>query len=239
MNAQVDWSEFDSEIYEANNYRTLRDDDQQIIDKVRDFFAAADIAPNARGLDIGAGPNLYPALSMLPFCERIDLWEYSEPNLEWLRRQVPSFESNWDRFWEELARDPAYARVSEPRRRLASVAAVERGSIFDLPKRTWDVGTMFFVACSISTEIEEFEEAVHSFVQSLRADAPFAAAFMLESEGYDVGSGRFPSVWIDMDRVTSTLEDVAYDVHVDAISSRVPLRKGYHGMCLAVGRALA
>jgi hypothetical protein len=98
---------------------------------------------------------------------------------------------------------------------------------------------MFFVACSISTELAEFQLAVHSFVQSLKADAPFAAAFMLESEGYDVGGERFPSVWIDMDEVRSTLAEVAYDVRVDPITSRVPLRQGYHGMCLALGRALA
>jgi hypothetical protein len=122
---------------------------------------------------------------------------------------------------------------------MREIAHVRRGSIFDLPRRTWDIGTMFFVACSISNDLDEFERAVHRFVRSLRVGAPFAAAFMIGSHGYSVGGQAFPSVEIDIDEVYDALNGVAYSVNIDGIKTSEPLRTGYRGMCLATGRASA
>jgi hypothetical protein len=236
LNSHFNWDKFDSAWYAEHNYQCLRDDDQAIIDSVRDFFADAGVA-DAGGIDVGSGSNLYPALSLLPFCERLELWEYAATNVEWLTEQVNDYDASWDRFWTEFALNPAYSVVPDPRARLAEIAHVRQASVFDLPRRSWDIGTMFFVACSISTEISEFRRAVKIFVHSLRPSSPFAIAFMVDSQGYYVGDTWFPAVPVGLAEINRSLSGIAYDVNIQSIDTGSPLREGYGGMALATGRA--
>lgn len=236
-NDQFDWDHFDSEAYSDHNYREVRDDDREIMKIVRDFFADAGVADGARGLDVGAGANLYPSLAMLPFCSRIDLWEFGASNVAWLTRQTAAFTPNWDEFWDVYRERRPYADLADPRAALADRAEVRQGSIFDLPAARWDLGTMFFVACSLSTDLAEFRRAVHAFVGALKPGAPFASAFMAKSQGYFVGDDWFPAVAIDEAEVARTLAPVATGVRLAPIDIGEPIRDGYSGMIVATGRA--
>ena len=237
LNSQAPWERFDPVSYHDHNYRSVRDDDRQIMKKVRDHFIAAKVT-RGRGIDVGSGTNLYPAMAMLPFCRDLQLWEFAPTNVEWLRSQIARYDDNWDDFWAVYRSRRAYAKVNNPRQELAKRAKVHHASVFDLPPRLWDMGTMFFVACSISTDIEEFDRAVVRFVRSLKPAAPFAAAFMKKSQGYWVDREFFPAVSIASDDISRSLASVAYDVAIHEIVTEVPLRAGYEGMLLAVGRAV-
>jgi len=237
-NADVDWDTFDPEIYRTHNYLSLRDDDRQIMVAMRDFFADAKVT-GGRGVDVGAGANLYPSLAMLPFCARLDLREFSKPNVRWLNQQIKRYDQKWDPFWSVYRQNRIYARIRDPRAALAAVANARQFNLFGLPERRWDLGTMFFVACSMSNDIKEFYEAVARFVRALKVGAPFAVAFMEGSAGYPVGDADFPAVGIHVQEVAESLTGVAYDdVIITRITGGDPLRDGYSGgMILAMGRA--
>ncbi len=245
-NAGAPWPEFDPNDYLLRNYAEVRADDRVVLELVRDFFHDAGLRPqSARGIDVGTGSNLYPALSMLPFCRSITLYEHAKANLEWLTEQRagawPSWGPVWKDFWALLRERTPYARLDgHPRRVLAERAAVTEGSVFELDAAAapWDMGTMFFVAESITDDRREFAEAVRLFLGALRPGAPFAIAFMENSIGYEVGGVRFPAVAIGTGDVDSCLAGLASDVAV----SRIPaggnrLRVGYSGMIVACGRA--
>jgi hypothetical protein len=237
-NDTVDWDLFDSDDYFSHNYKELRHDDAQIIEIVAKFFATCP-APVGRGraIDVGTGTNLYPALAMLPFAADVTLFEHSRSNREWLREELIAPALSWRRFWEAMIADrPAYKRVAEPFRELRERTTVVRGNVFKLEATTYDVGTMFFVAESITTRTEEFEQATRWFVHSLMARAPFAAAFMRDSSGYEVGGRGFPACSIKEDDVRRCLATVAHDVTVQRVDSK-DLRSGYDGMIVATGRA--
>ncbi len=159
---------------------------------MRDYFGtcfADGVRRPGRGVDVGAGANLYPALSMLPWCEKVLLLEYAQPNVEYLEKQASpaGFDTVWDPFWDQLREHPAYAAV-EPRGRFGEIVRVERANLLDLDgQRRWDIGTMFFVADSMSECPEEFRRGVTCFMGALNEGAPFATAFMKESVGYQVG----------------------------------------------------
>jgi hypothetical protein len=234
------WEAFDPDQYFAYNYRELRDDDRRIMEIVRDYFARTGVS-GARGVDVGTGPNLYPALAMLPYCRSLTLSDISHTNTRWLTGHLAlagrtdDFARHWGTGWELFQQHPAY-RVGEPAGPwLARVATVARRSVFDLPRGYWDIGTMFFVACSISTEWADFERAVCCFLGSLVPDAPFAMAFMAHSHGYWVGDVPFPGVFLDVAPVRRFLGTVAHDLQVEEIGSRAPLRPDV-GMILAFGR---
>ena len=72
-----------------------------------------------------------------------------------------------------------------------------KGNLFDLPTDRFHVGTMFFVAESITEQADEFELALRAFTRSLKRGAPFAAAFMRNSTGYTVNDRDFPALRVD------------------------------------------
>jgi hypothetical protein len=236
LNGDFPWDDFDSSWYYDHNYKVLRDDDRQIVEVVRDFFAALDLSSYRNGIDVGSGTNLYPALTMLPLCDKITLYEYSLSNVSWLESEIQSYSSSWDAFWEILAEEPLYNSIDSPRRTLATKACVEQGSIFELPESSWDIGTMFFTAESISPAPAEFKTALGSFIRSLRPGAPFSAAFMENSLGYSVDARKFPAVAITKNDVEDGLAGDTKDLKIYRIGlAGSPLRAGYDGMIVATG----
>ncbi|MEU2287551.1 SCO2525 family SAM-dependent methyltransferase [Streptomyces sp. NPDC013178] len=249
LNDEVLWDTFDPDEYIKRNYLEIQPVDREILTRVRDHFRdhfGADGGRVGSGIDVGAGPNLYPALAMLPWCDRITLLERSESNLRYLRSQLSGYDANWDQFWEVLksgadGAGQAYAELgTDPRVRFKeAVQEPVAGSLFDLCGGTerWDLGTMFFVAESITTSLDEFRRGVGCFMSALNPGAPFAAAFMEHSEGYSVGSQEFPARDIDRTEVTSALADYAEGVEIHRMANPKQLvRTGYTGMILACGR---
>src|SRR5262249_34293010 len=157
--------------YLHHNYLSMHPDDRAVITKVAEFFASKVTGRTSHGIDVGSGTNLYPALAMLPMTDSITFWEYSAGNVRWLQHGVrPSAELQlWDQYWEVLSEaSPMYRAVRRPRARLSEQSIIKQASLFDLPEAEWDIGTMFFVAESITGIRAEFELAVQRFVCSLK-----------------------------------------------------------------------
>jgi hypothetical protein len=237
-NGDVPWHAFDPESYFVHNYEVLRRDERRIIEVIRDFFCSAPPAPGAHGIDVGTGPNLYPAMAMLGSCNRITLLDYSKRNVDWLRRELTDPDPAWHCFWDVFATASEYRRIGDPWAALRRQVTVLHGSLFDLPDRRWDAGTMFFVAESISAKETEFAHAIERFIHCLKPRAPFAAAFMENSQGYSVGTGTYPAVAVTAEDVHRHLQHSATDLLVERVGvSDPPLRDGYSGMVVACGFA--
>lgn len=225
-NNRPNWDQFDSNWHFQHNFDSMRDSDRQILELTSEFFAthATRTAAPRYGLDVGPGTNLYPTLAMLRFCRSITLWEWSAANIAWLQQEIRSFRPSWDLFWARLAGSSRDRINANARRRLGQSAVVARGSIFDLPQARWDMGTMFFVAESITSDYDEFRTATRCFIQSLKPGSPFAAAFMEESLDYWVGSDRYPAVPVTIDDIQDCLSDACSDVTITRISSESGIR---------------
>ncbi|MFE9448492.1 SCO2525 family SAM-dependent methyltransferase [Streptomyces sp. NPDC006739] len=245
LNDDAPWDSFDARAYVDVNYRCVTAEDSLILAIVRDHFAThfdADGRIPLRGIDVGTGANLYPALSLLPWCHEITLCDRSAANVEWLKRQDWALMSErgewlWSQFWDILAERPAYGAIAEPRSLLGSLSRVEHGNLFDLPRAGWEIGTMFFVAESMSTSREEFERAVACFLGSLEPGAPFAAAFVRGSAGYDVGAESYPACDVAESDVHATLARYSERCEITVVDPSVPpFRSGYSGMIVACGR---
>lgn len=239
-NSAAPWQDFDSRYYFSLNYSRLRDDDRQIVERLRDFFGSVTVTPGACGIDVGSGTNLYPALAILPLCEeKLTLCEYAPPNVEWLEKQRASYAPSWDVFWQILQNNPRYAAVADPREAFRLRVEIRQGSVFDLPSEKWDIGTMFFVAESLSSQPAEFRAATESFLRALRPGSPFAAAFMENSAGYEVGDTFFPAVPVSEEDIREVTAGLTEKVEIDRIDiDGKPLREGYSGMLLALGTTI-
>ncbi|GIE94981.1 SCO2525 family SAM-dependent methyltransferase [Paractinoplanes rishiriensis] len=236
-NADVEWDDFDSAAYFEHNYGELRPDDARIIEIIAGYFQST-FPPHrvGRAIDVGSGTNLYPALTMLPYSSRVTLFERAFTNRQWLTRELDKPQSSWKQFWDAISagRD-TYAKINDPLDMLHRLARVVRGNVFNLAADEYDLGTMFFVAESITTRTDEFQRATRQFVNSLKRNAPFAAAFMRDSSGYIVGNQRFPACSITEEDVRKALAPVARNVDIVMVESN-DLREGYGGMMVATGR---
>jgi hypothetical protein len=248
-NADAPWNMFSSHDYWRRNYSELQAEDREIILRVSHFLISAlGGCPRVqRAIDVGAGTNLYPALLMLPWTERILLADFSKSNVTWLHDELADNTSPWPwhPFWQEMRESKGYSDVSRPRVRLRQACASEPGhagveqlSVFDLPKARWNLGTMFFVAESITEDPAEFRAAVAAFVGALTPGAPFAAAFMAGSDGYPVDGTHFPALPIKPDDISGHLTELGVrDPSVDLLDTRDRVRHGYTGMIVATGFA--
>jgi hypothetical protein len=246
-NADAPWNMFSSQHYWRQNYRELQAEDREIIRRVSHFFMAAlaGCPPVQRAIDVGAGTNLYPALLMLPWTRQILLADFSKSNVSWLHDQVDDNTSPWAwlRFWAEMREAKGYSDVAKPRKRLREAcvpvpghAGIEQLSVFDLPKARWNLGTMFFVAESITEDPKEFRAAVAAFVGALTPGAPFAATFMAGSAGYPVDGTRFPALPIEPDHVQRHLAELGVrEPSVDLLETSDRVRDGYEAMIVATG----
>ena len=246
-NADVQWNRFSSEDYWRRNYSKLQAEDQEIIHLVSQFFIAAFAdRPRARqGIDVGSGTNLYPALLMLPWTDRILLADFSERNVEWLRRQLADDSGGWTwrPFWHELQEKEGYAQIADPHKHLrvachgeAGHAGIERCSVFSLPEARWDLGTMFFVAEGITEDPAEFQAALARFARALKPGAPFATTFMAGSHGYPVAGTDFPALPITADDVRRHFTELGVgELSVELLRTKHRVRDGYEGMIVATG----
>ena len=240
-NNAAPWADFDAEGYWKFNFASLLPEDAQIIRRASNFLieACGDRAPARSAVDVGAGSNLYPALLMLPWTERITFTDFAGTNINWLVENLADVpgEWAWQPFWDLMAGLPGYRNVEQPRRRLGAVQNVSSQSVFDLPPRTWDLGSMFFVADGITTDEKEFEAAVRSFLGSLTPRAPFMMAFMENSVGYDVSGVSFPAVKVTLESLGALLDRIPV-VGTDVLrtdNSVRRLRAGYTAMLLVTG----
>lgn len=246
-NAKAPWQEFSSEKYFDHNYKKVQAEDQEIIHRVSQFFndTFAHRDRVKRAIDVGSGSNLYPALLMLPWADHIQLTDYSPRNVEWLRENISTDRSpwTWQQFWRELEKHKAYDQIGEPRKLLREaclgdpeLGGIRQQSVFDLPSAQWQLGTMFFVAESITEEFAEFHEAIRRFVGALEPGAPFATAFMAGSLGYEVDGTWFPALQIESADVQGCFEEFGVtDLSVFRNATSPGVRPGYEGMIVATG----
>ncbi|MFE2421152.1 SCO2525 family SAM-dependent methyltransferase [Streptomyces hokutonensis] len=241
MNADVPWDEFNPVDYISHNYRSVLPADAKIIAIVRDHFSdhfRRFPGRRIRGIDVGAGANLYPALAMLPWCDEITLLDRSSRNVEYLLGQSDGYDANWDAFWRELCQNDGYAAYPhDPRERFKQVVRVEEGDLFHLAGQEgrWTLGTMFFVAESITASKTEFEQAIKCFFHYLEPGAPFAAAFMEKSEGYEVGGLDFPACKVRRRQIRRTLRGHAKGLRTFSVGKHDKVRDGYKSMIVARG----
>ena len=246
-NTDVQWNRFSPQDYWQRNYYKLQAEDQEIIRRVSQFFIAVfrDRPRARRGIDVGSGTNIYPSLLMLPWTEQILLTEYSESNVRWLRRQLADDRApwTWRPFWHELQAAERYNEIAEPCKHLRvachsepGYAGIERHSVFSLPKARWNLGTMFFVAESITEDPIEFRAALAGFVGALKPGSPFATAFMAGSQGYPVAGTHFPALPITPDDVRRHFTELGMSgLSVELLHTEHRVRDGYAGMIVATG----
>jgi NNMT/PNMT/TEMT family protein len=241
-NADYQWAHFDSEAYFQHYYGEPHPDDDCVIQfAVEAMKRAAPIDAELDIVDVGTGPSLIPFLCALPRARRLTAWEYAESNVAWLEAELQRQDTRpqWRHFWHVVRHayrpDPL---TEDPMPLLRAKCVIQRGSVFDLPKRNWDAATMFFCAESITERQDEFEAACVAFARSVKQGGMLAAAFLVRSAGYIVADRAFPVLRLTPELIEEVFASNADNVKAERIGIRErEIRSGYSGFIFLTGTA--
>ncbi|WNM35021.1 hypothetical protein RKE30_33950 [Streptomyces sp. Li-HN-5-11] len=240
----VDWDDFDSATYVAQNYgREILPEDRQIMDFVVSELRNLRMPSNGirMAADIGAGPNLYPGLLLAPYVNSsgaLELIEYSAANRRYLRKSFEGADGNALAVWLRFERHLQQLGHSASIQKLRTVAKVRAGSVYDLPVDRYEAITCFFVLESITADVDLVAAGLDSVMRSLKPGGLFVTAHMVGSTGYEVRPGQsYPACDLTMPEIEKSYEP--YGTFRSILTSPSPqqaVRAGYHGMAALVGR---
>jgi SAM-dependent methyltransferase len=242
-NADYPWAQFDSEAYFQHYYGEPHPDDDNVIrHAVEALKRVPPIGAELDVVDVGTGPSLIPFLCALPRARQLTAWEYAESNVDWLQAELRRDEmrSQCRHFWNVTreAYQPEYALPEDPMPALRAKSVVRRGSIFELPERTWDAATMFFCAESITEREDEFEAACAAYARCVKPGGTLAAAFLVRSAGYVVADRPFPVLCLSAEKIESVFARHAGAIKAERIGIRErEIRSGYSGFIFLTGTA--
>jgi hypothetical protein len=242
-NADYRWAEFDSEAYFQHYYGEPHSDDDRVIRlAVEAVKSAPPLGAELDVVDVGTGPNLFPLFCTLPRARRLTAWEYAESNVAWLEAELMRQEARWQwrHFWD-VARDayaPDYRLPEDPTHLLREKCTIRRGSVFELPKRTWDAATMFFCAESITGSRDEFEAACAAYTSCVKPGGMLAAAFLVRSGGYIVADRPFPVLHLLAEEIEETFARHGEILKAEKVGTvEREIKSGYSGFVFITGRA--
>lgn len=245
------WNQFDPYEYNYRNYgKRILDEDYGIIEFV--IKELKDTIPkNAKFknvADVGAGPNIYPAMLIAPYIDdngSLALLEYSNANRTYIQNLLGSNLDDqhmkiWNKF-EDLMIDLGGESYKNCLKAVLKQAKVEYGDIFDLPKNKFDCITSYFVAESITTSVLQFRKAMQSLASALKKNGILIIAHMVGSEGYYAGeSTHFPAVNLTIKDIEEAYRDAELKFEIKAVGDDMPAkfkaREGYKGMVVVVAR---
>ncbi|SDZ09926.1 hypothetical protein SAMN05444365_105311 [Micromonospora pattaloongensis] len=239
-NGDADWDAWPVPDYLAENYRELHPADVAVIDHHARYYGQLPADGIDVGLEVGAGPNLYPLMLAAAVCRRIDAVEPSAASRAYLRGQLTrGADPSWDAFY-------AHCRERLPSLPSSSAAAlsrvtVSRGDALALPSGRYGLASMHFVAESATEDYDEFGALCRAYVGSVRPGGHLVAAFMENMGRYRVGAGpQWPGCPVDIPAIRAVFAPYVDDLTLCRVDADPTLPDwGYTGMVLLTGRRAA
>jgi hypothetical protein len=231
---KTNWESFNPEVYVEDNYSYLHEEDRHIIDTLVPFYHS--LPHIGLAAEIGCGPNIYPIELLLPYTDSIRCIEYSERNIEYLKKQLRSLDQNWMKFLDYMRSIDSHYNF-DIAYHLNTTVTVERGDIYHLPVCAYDLVSMNFVAESITSSKEEFLRAWRGFIGSAKHGGYITATFMEGSVGYTIDGVHFPAYPVNK----KTLMEICNNEMRTCTCKQIPradtpLRDGYEGMIVLYGQ---
>jgi len=225
---KTNWDQFDPQAYIEDNYSSIHIEDREIISKLVAFYLS--FPPVNLALEVGVGPNLYPIMAMLPYVDKVDCVDFSNSNLSFLRKQLKRLGENWYKFWE-LFKSLSQKYDIDLVENLERKVETKHGSIYELDENKYDLASMFFCAESITSEHDEFIRACTKFIKSVKPGGHLVAAFMENSQGYEIKGINFPAYSVNTYLIKKIFQPITNNLLVTRIPlAEQPLRPGYSGM---------
>lgn len=235
FNRDVAWNGFDTDGYLADNYAHLHDFDRRIIIALSPYYRALPTAGLASSLDVGTGPNLYPLMLAAGASRRLEVLEHSAANVAYLDRvRGHGADPSWTPFWD-LCRhlNPELPAELDP---VLRGLTIQHGDAFDLPVHQHELVSMFFMAESVTGDLDEFQQLCHRFASAATPGGHLVAAFMAGMPSYHLGGQTLPSLPLDQHTLQTIMQPVAEHLQIWQLPADSSLPYRHEGVLLLTAR---
>ena len=244
---EVNWDQFEPDKYIGHNYeQSILEEDIGVLTRLHERTAELTIRRSLGHVaNIGHGGAFYAdaiVQDLLADDGQYSLIERARPNLAVMERTISQGLQNndfgvWGKYEDfSVGLSPRYRGGLRRAFRLSKVVS---GSIYELEPDQYDAGFSFHCAESITNKQSQYEQAVETYVRSVKRGRLVVMGFMRGSEGYDTPGHFFPAYSVECDDVTSLLEPMLTDLEVIPIiapkGARPPEGPQYTGIGLATG----
>lgn len=236
-NRDVDWNRWPVQTYLEENYRVPHPADLAVIDHHARFYRRLRPGSIGRSLEFGAGPNLYPLMLAASVSRHIQAVEPSAASVAYLQGQLRNgADRSWSAFYEECRR--RLPTLPPDLNTALSIVEVTHAGAAEIGADAYDLGSMHFVAESVTEDLAEFTALCERFAKAVRPGGPLIAAFMENMGRYRLGDGSsWPGVRVDSDIVRAVFARLATGIEVTRIEADATLPDyGYTGMVLMTAR---
>jgi len=231
---QNKWAQFDPQVYLANNYRRLHEEDRMIIKILADFYRK--IPKLQLTCEVGVGPNLYPIIALLPISKKVVAIDYSLKNIAYLTSQKKQVDTFWGPYLNLFQKESKQYKI-DLLQNLKKKLVIEMGCVYTLPKGVYDLSSMHFCAESITDDKKKFYDACLRFMVSVKRGGYLAASFMENSGGYRVGGVSYPAYPVNRHILEQVFTPFVKKLEIHRIpKAKNALRKGYTGMLVLTAR---
>lgn len=112
---------------------------------------------------------------------------------------------------------------------------VIQGDMLNLPKARYHAAFSFFSVNLAKNSIQEFEEAVQSYVNSVKKGGLVAGALLNGSTGWKMGQYWIPSVPLTRETVEKAFKKAGVNITITKTETPPEIRNGYDGMLIYSG----
>lgn len=215
------------------------------------FFAQAyaDIDKDAKMLEFGGGPTIYPLISAAPKVKEIYFSDYLDANLEevklWKTCSDNAF--NWRNFIRKAMSIEGSTRITkmQEEERMSMIRqkivdfikcnAFKKDPMGPKYRGQFDVVNVNFVAESITSSIGVWEKVVSNICTLLKENGTLIMTALKEAQYYTIQGKTFPAASVKEENLLSVLKKVGFQeadfIHLNSIPAEVTVEglKGYHG----------
>lgn len=195
-------------------------------------------------LEFGGGPTIYQLISASKKTATITFADYLKGNLDevslWKRDSKKAF--NWDPYFYEVLRLEKMSDITENdiearkgllRKKMTHFLlcdAFEENPLGEEYKSTFDVVSSNFVADSITTKWETWEQLIKNTTSLLKPNGTLILTSLKEAEFYLIGDRQFPAVYLTEDHVLDSLRRLGFQNYfMKSIAAETEEQKRYRG----------
>lgn len=241
------FSEFDSKGYLKEYYSNIGPENHGLLK----FFVEAykEVPDDSLILEFGGGPTIYQLITAARNARSIHFSDYLEKNIQevsmWRRCAKEAF--NWSSFVKEtlvleglgnVTSNDIDARERMMRRKINKFLlcdAFQEDPLGPKYRNHYDLISTNFVADSITTSKEIWEQLMKNVCSMLKKDGSLILTSLKEAEYYVIGDKKFPAVNLTECDLISTIKNLGFQ---DLFFRSVPAERnhrdenyqGYNGM---------
>lgn len=234
LNIERDKATFSPQQYLAEYYKQLSKENIQLLDWYKRIYK--NIPDNNLLLEIGGGPTIYQLISATPKVKEIFFTDFSQKNLDTVKKWIKEKNSFWDKFIKYSLGEKSVSiknileRKNQIAGKIKNLVLLDAGKMDNSLKNKFDIVQSNFCLESSTDDISEYKRMLKNIFYYLKPKGMFLMTALEGAVAYKVGKKYFPAIYLDKELVTEYLTQAGFKIEtMEKVFSDNSDSSKYHG----------